>query len=222
MTNFLKNIKKKIYIYDNKKKKKIKFKPIKDNKINMYVCGPTLNNYVHLGNFRTFIFFDVLYKYLKHLKFKIKYIRNITDIISNIKIKEKYKKYNFYYYKIIVNKFYLNFKNIINKFNLSLPNIEPHSSWHINEQIYNINKIIKKKIAYKKNGSVYLNIKKYNLFKKKYGKLLNNININNQKVKKNKFFKEKKNLIDFVLWKNLNLLKTIKWYSKWSKGIPAW
>ncbi|MDH3004838.1 MAG: cysteine--tRNA ligase, partial [Candidatus Shikimatogenerans sp. JK-2022] len=218
MKKIINKIKKKIFIFNSLKNKKELFIPIKKNKINMYVCGPTLYKNIHLSNCRTFIFFDIIYRFFKHLKFKIKYIRNITDINhENLNL-------NFFYYMKLINNYKKNFKKILKKFNLLSPDLEPHITSNITEQIVNIEKIIKYNLAYKINGSIYFDINKYNKKKKKkYGFILNKKNINKQKNLKKKFFNEKKNFYDFSLWKNLiENKKNIKWYSEWSLGIPSW
>ncbi|MDH3005136.1 MAG: cysteine--tRNA ligase, partial [Candidatus Shikimatogenerans sp. JK-2022] len=219
MKEIIYKAKKKIYIYNTLNNKKELFIPINYNNIGMYVCGPTLYKNVHLGNCRTFIFFDILYRYFKHLNFNIKYIRNITDINYNFK-NDIDNKYYTYMYKI--KKFYLKYNKILNIFNLLSPNLEPRTTNHIIEQIENIKKIIKFKFAYKNNGSIYFDIEKYNKYIGDYGKILNKININNKFKNKNYFSNEKKNFFDFVIWKNLNNIKMIKWKSLWSPGIPGW
>ncbi|WGH25310.1 MAG: cysteine--tRNA ligase [Candidatus Shikimatogenerans bostrichidophilus] len=219
MKEIIYKAKKEIYIYNTLKRRKELFIPINKNKIGMYVCGPTLYKRIHLGNCRTFIFFDVLYRYFKHLKFNIKYIRNITDINYNFNNSFDNKYYS-YFYKIKT--YYRKFNKILNIFNLLSPNLEPRTTSHIIEQINNIKKILKLKLAYKKNGSIYFDIEKYNNNIGNYGKILNNINIYNQFKQKNYFSKEKKNNLDFVLWKNLKSIKIIKWKTLWSTGIPGW
>ncbi|WGH25128.1 MAG: cysteine--tRNA ligase [Candidatus Shikimatogenerans bostrichidophilus] len=219
MKEIIYKAKKEIYIYNTLKRTKELFIPINKNKIGMYVCGPTLYKKIHLGNCRTFIFFDVLYRYFKHLNFNIKYIRNITDI--NYSFNNSFNnKYYSYFYKIKT--YYSKFNKVLNIFNLLSPSLEPRTTSHIIEQINNIKKILKLKFAYKKNGSIYFNIEKYNKYIGNYGKILNNINIYNQFEKTNSFSKDKKNNLDFVLWKKLKNINIIKWKSLWSTGIPGW
>ncbi|MDH3004496.1 MAG: cysteine--tRNA ligase [Candidatus Shikimatogenerans sp. JK-2022] len=217
MKEIIYKFKKKIFIYNSLKKKKELFIPIIKNNINMYICGPTLYKNIHLGNCRTFIFFDILYRYFKHLKFNIKYIRNLTDI-NNIKNKINYK---YYYYIHNIKKNYFKYNKILKIFNLLPPNLEPKTTNFMIEQINNINKIIKLKFAYIKNGSIYFDIIKYNKKNYNYGKILNNIDIYNNK-KNNTYYKEKKNYFDFVLWKNITDKKLISWKSIWGYGIPGW
>ncbi|MDH3003805.1 MAG: cysteine--tRNA ligase [Candidatus Shikimatogenerans sp. JK-2022] len=218
MKKIKKNAKKKIYIYNSLKKKKVLFTPIKNNNINIYICGPTIYNKIHLGNCRTFIFFDLLFRYFKHLKFKIKYIRNITDI-NHYKLNNKNNIYSIDKY---MQKNLLNYYNTLKKLNLLNPDIEPKSTSNIIEQIDNIKIIIKKKLAYMKNGNIYFDIKKYNKKYNNYGYLLNNININNELIINNKYNKEKKNFYDFALWIKHHKTNIIKWNSPWGLGYPGW
>ncbi|MDH3004248.1 MAG: cysteine--tRNA ligase [Candidatus Shikimatogenerans sp. JK-2022] len=218
MNEIIYKFRKKIFIYNTLKKKKELFIPINNNKINMYICGPTLYKNIHLGNCRTFIFFDILYRYFKHLNFNIKYIRNITDINYNFK-KIINNKYFYYIYKIKKN--YLKYNKILNIFNLLSPNLEPRTTNYIIDQIENIKTIIKLKYAYFVNGSIYFDIEKYNNLIGDYGNILNNINIYYNK-NNNKFDYEKKNNFDFVIWKNITNKNMIKWKSEWGNGIPGW
>ncbi|WGH26039.1 MAG: cysteine--tRNA ligase [Candidatus Shikimatogenerans bostrichidophilus] len=217
MKNIINKIKKNILIFNSLNNKKEKFIPIIKNNIGMYVCGPTMYNNIHLGNCRTLIFFDLLYRYFKHLKFKIKYIRNITDI-DHLEL----NKNNFTISIEIIQKKLINFYFTLKKLNLLFPNIEPRSTCHIIEQIENIKKIIKSNLCYIKNGSIYLNIKKYNKKFGNYGNILNNIKLNNEIIINNKFKNEKKNFYDFAIWINRNIKYTIKWKSPWGLGVPGW
>ncbi|WOX79226.1 cysteine--tRNA ligase [Candidatus Shikimatogenerans bostrichidophilus] len=207
--------KKNIYLYNSLTNKKEKFIPIESNKIGMYVCGPTIYNNIHLGNLRTFIFFDLLYRYFKHLNFKVKYIRNITDI-THLEFKLNCVKEPME----IIQKYLLNFYFILKKFNILSPNIEPRSTGHIIEQIINIKKILNKKFAYIKNGSIYFDIKYYNKIFGNYGNILNNIDLNKEINLNNNFIEEKNNKYDFAIWKKS---KTgMNWVSPWGKGNPGW
>ncbi|WGH25674.1 MAG: cysteine--tRNA ligase [Candidatus Shikimatogenerans bostrichidophilus] len=223
MKKIIYNAKNQIFIYNSINRKKEKFIPIKNNYINMYVCGPTLYNYIHLGNCRTFIFFDIVYRYFKHLNFNVKYVRNITDInINNNNINDKNLNFQYFNYITIIQKYFLNFNKILKILNILSPNIEPKTTCHIIEQIENIKKIVKLNLAYKYNGSIYFDIEKYNKKNGNYGKILNNINIKNEFIIKNKFLNEKKNFFDFVIWKKNKNNNIIKWNSPWGEGIPGW
>ncbi|WOX79351.1 cysteine--tRNA ligase [Candidatus Shikimatogenerans bostrichidophilus] len=207
--------KKNILIYNSLTNKKEKFIPIEYNKIGMYVCGPTIYNYIHLGNCRTFIFFDMLYRYFKHLNFKVKYIRNITDI-THLELKLNCVNNQME----IIQKYLLNFYFILKKFNILSPNIEPRSTGHIIEQIINIKKILNKKFAYINKGSIYFDINYYNKIFGNYGNILNNIDLNKEVNLNNKFIEEKKNYYDFAIWKKSNY--GMNWESPWGKGKPGW
>ena len=169
--------KKDLKIYNSLTSKKEVFKTVNDKMVGMYVCGPTVYNTVHLGNCRTFISFDLIFRYLKHIGYKVRYVRNITDVghleddsqedkISKRAAIEKLEPME------IVQKYTNNFRNILQKFNLLPPNIEPTATGHIIEQIQMIKKIIENGFAYEKNGSVYFDLKQFNK-KYKYGSLSN-------------------------------------------------
>ena len=193
----------------------------------MYVCGPTVYNTVHLGNCRTFVSFDLIFRYLKHLGYKVRYVRNITDVghleddtqedkISKRAALEKLEPME------IVQKYTNDFKNTLQKFNLLNPNIEPTATGHIIEQIEMIEKIIDNGFAYVKNGSVYFDIKEFNK-KYKYGKLSNrNLDDLINESRQLKGSDEKKNPQDFALWKKAGKKHIMKWNSPWGEGFPGW
>ena len=139
------------------------FKPINKSKVGMYVCGPTVYNTVHLGNCRTFISFDLIYRYLKHIGYDIRYVRNITDVghleenSSDDKILKRAKIENIEPMEV-VQKYSNEFREMMGIFGLNKPNIEPTASGHIPEQIEMIEEIIKNGHAYEKNGSVYFDL----------------------------------------------------------------
>lgn len=197
---------KNLNIYNSLSSQKEVFNSINKNVVGMYVCGPTVYNTVHLGNCRTFVSFDLIFRYLKHLGYKVRYVRNITDVghleddtqedkISKRAAIEKLEPME------IVQKYTNDFRNTLQKFNLLNPNIEPTATGHIIEQIEMIEKIIDNGFAYVKNGSVYFNIKEFNK-KYKYGKLSNrNLDDLINESRQLKGSDEKKNPQDFALWK---------------------
>ena len=193
----------------------------------MYVCGPTVYNTVHLGNCRTFISFDLIYRYLKHLGYNVRYVRNITDVghltddTSEDKISKRARIEKIEPMEV-VQKYTNEFHSILNFFKLQNPDIEPTATGHIIEQIEMIEKIIKNGYAYEKNGSVYFDLmsfsKDYN-----YGELSNrNLDdlINESRALDGS--SDKKNPQDFALWKNANKSHIMKWRSPWGYGFPGW
>ena len=218
---------KNLNIYNSLSSQKEVFNSINKNVVGMYVCGPTVYNTVHLGNCRTFVSFDLIFRYLKHLGYKVRYVRNITDVghleddtqedkISKRAALEKLEPME------IVQKYTNDFRNTLQKFNLLNPNIEPTATGHIIEQIEMIEKIIDNGFAYVKNGSVYFNIKEFNK-KYKYGKLSNrNLDDLINESRQLKGSDEKKNPQDFALWKKAGKKHIMKWNSPWGEGFPGW
>ena len=218
---------KNLNIYNSLSSQKEVFNSINKNVVGMYVCGPTVYNTVHLGNCRTFVSFDLIFRYLKHLGYKVRYVRNITDVghleddtqedkISKRAALEKLEPME------IVQKYTNDFRNTLQKFNLLNPNIEPTATGHIIEQIEMIEKIIDNGFAYVKNGSVYFDIKEFNK-KYKYGKLSNrNLDDLINESRQLKGSDEKKNPQDFALWKKSGKKHIMKWNSPWGEGFPGW
>lgn len=219
--------KKDLKIYNSLTSQKEVFRSINSNAVGMYVCGPTVYNTVHLGNCRTFISFDLIYRYLKHLGYKVRYVRNITDVghledetqedkISKRAAIEKLEPME------IVQKYTNDFRNTLQKFNLLNPNIEPTATGHIIEQIEMIKKIINNGFAYEKNGSVYFDLKEFNS-KYKYGRLSNrSLDDLVNESRQLKGFDEKKNPQDFALWKKAEKNHIMNWQSPWGNGFPGW
>lgn len=225
----MKFLQQKLKIYNTKTGKKEIFIPIKSGFVGIYVCGPTVYNKIHLGNLRTFIFFDLVNRYLNFLDYKVCYVRNITDITNII----SHERHTFNQINIesmldnchpmaIAQKYTSYFHNIMDQFNTIIPNIEPCASGHITEQIIIIEKLIQNKFAYIVNGSVYFDIIEYykyysskNLIKIKVEDLfINTRELDGQK--------EKKNPWDFALWKKANVDHIQKWTSPWGVGYPGW
>ncbi|WP_185872810.1 cysteine--tRNA ligase [Blattabacterium cuenoti] len=217
-------------IYNSWTGKKELFIPMNKKYIGIYVCGPTVYNYIHLGNCRTFILFDFIVRYFKHLNYKIRYVRNITDVghleeendEDKISIRSRIEGLE---PMEVVNKYTIFFHKILEIFNLLPPNIEPRATGHIIEQIDIIKQLINKNIAYEKNGSVYFNIQKYNkqfsYLYGNYGSLSHNditqlINTNYN------FLNDKKHFHDFALWKKAQNNHIMNWNSPWGKGFPGW
>ena len=215
-----------LYIYNSLTSSKEKFKPLKNNRVGMYVCGPTVYSDVHLGNCRTFISFDIIFRYLSFLGFNVRYVRNITDVghledSGEDKISKKAKIEQLEPMEI-AQKYTNSFKEVLKKFNVLNPSIEPVASGHITEQISIIEDLIDKDLAYESNGSVYFDISKYNEIDT-YGKLsgrdLDKIKSNSRDLINQD---DKKNSFDFSLWKKADDSHLMKWNSPWSIGFPGW
>ena len=213
-------------IYNSLSSSKQKFESIKKDYVGMYVCGPTVYSDVHLGNCRTFISFDIIYRYLKHLGNNVRYVRNITDVghledSGEDKISKKAKVEQLEPMEI-AQKYTNRFKEVLKKFNVLDPSIEPIASGHITEQILIIEALLKKDLAYESNGSVYFNIDNYNRTNS-YGILsgrdLEKIKSNSRKLDSQD---DKKNDYDFALWKKADKNHLMKWNSPWSIGFPGW
>ncbi|AXO80076.1 cysteine--tRNA ligase [Olleya aquimaris] len=218
-----------IKIYNSLTGEKDNFKPINEGYIGMYVCGPTVYSNVHLGNVRTFMSFDVIFRYLKHLGFKVRYVRNITDAghlendadVGEDKITKKARLEEIEPMEV-VQRYTVDFHNILNTFNFLPPSIEPTATGHIIEQIELIKTIIDNGFAYEVNGSVYFDVHKYNetnnygvLSKRKLEDLIHNTRALDGQS-------DKKNPQDFALWKKAEPTHIMRWPSPWSDGFPGW
>ena len=219
-------ISKDLHIYNSLSNSKEKFKSIEKGSIGMYVCGPTVYSDVHLGNCRTFISFDVIYRYFIHLGYKVRYVRNITDVghleeggEDRISKKAKLEKLE---PMEVAQKYTNDFKNTLTNFNALDPSIEPIASGHIIEQISIIQDLIDKNVAYLSNGSVYFDIEEYDKLNN-YGILsgrdLENLKSNSRTLDNQE---DKKNEFDFALWKKADNNHLMKWKSPWSEGFPGW
>jgi len=214
-------------IYNSLSNSKEYFKPIHDNNVGMYVCGPTVYSNVHLGNVRTFMSFDMINRYFKHIGYKVRYVRNITDAghleddSTEDKISKKARLEKLEPMEI-VQQYTVDFHHILEKFNCLPPSIEPTATGHIIEQIEAIKTIISKGLGYEVNGSVYFDVNKYNE-KKHYG-ILSGRNledmISNTRALDGQ--SEKRNPQDFALWKKAAPQHIMRWPSPWSVGFPGW
>lgn len=220
---------KELKIFNSLSSKKELFKPLVKNNVGIYVCGPTVYSNVHLGNCRTFISFDLIYRYFKHLGYKIKYVRNITDVghlendqdDGDDRISKKAKAENIDPMQV-AQKYTIDFHKVLEKFNTIPPDIEPTATGHIPEQIMQIKKILENGFAYEVNGSVYFDVLKFNK-SNDYGKLSNrDIEelIHNTRILDGQT--DKKNPQDFALWKKADPQHIMKWESPWSIGFPGW
>lgn len=218
-----------LHIYNSLTKTKEKFTPINEGSIGMYVCGPTVYSNVHLGNCRTFLSFDLVFRYLKHLGFKVRYVRNITDAghLENdgesgedpIQRKARIEQLE---PMEVVQRYTVDFHTIMAKFNAFPPSIEPTATGHIIEQIQIVEKIISEGYAYEKNGSVYFDVLKFNKTHN-YGKLSGrNIEDMIANTRELSAQTDKKNPQDFALWKKAEPQHIMRWPSPWSDGFPGW
>ncbi|WP_185849289.1 cysteine--tRNA ligase [Blattabacterium cuenoti] len=225
--NFQKENRSHIKIYNSLTGKKELFHPIHKEHVGIYVCGPTVYNHLHLGNCRTFISFDIVFRYLKHLGYKVRYVRNITDVghieneVSDTEDQiSKKSRIEGLEPMEIVQKYTLSFHNLLNILNVLPPSIEPTATGHIIEQIDMIQELIKKKLAYEINGSVYFDLKEY---KKSYPYgIISRNKIDQLFHKKLKFLEEKRGFQDFSLWKRAHSSHIMNWNSPWGKGFPGW
>jgi cysteinyl-tRNA synthetase len=216
-------------IYNTLKRKKELFVPLNPPNVGLYVCGPTVYGEPHLGHARPAITYDVLFRYLKYLGYKVRYVRNITDVghLENDadegedKIAKKARLDQLEPMEIV--QYYTNsYHSKMNILNTLPPSIEPRASGHIIEQQAMVQKIIDNGYAYEKNGSVYFDVEKYNE-KFKYGKLsgrvVEDLQSNTRELDGQT---EKKNAFDFALWKKAEPEHIMRWPSGWSDGFPGW
>jgi len=212
-------------IYNSLSKRKEVFMPIKTGHVGIYVCGATVYNDIHLGNCRTFISLDLIVRYFSYLGYKVRYIRNITDVghledetndrydkitkkalIERIEPMELAQKYTY------------NLHRLLDKFNALSPNIEPFASGHIIEQIEIIKILLKKGFAYEVDGSVYFDLNRYSCIHQ-YG-ILSRSNFEKTMILKDR--RQKRNPKDFALWKKADDAHVMQWTSPWGKGFPGW
>lgn len=216
-------------IYNSLSKSKEIFKPIVEGNVGMYVCGPTVYSNVHLGNVRTFLSFDLIFRYFKHLGYKVRYVRNITDAghlendadSGEDRIAKKARLEEIEPMEV-VQRYTVDFHTTVQKLNFLPPSIEPTATGHIVEQIEIIKDILKKGFAYEINGSVYFDVLKYNETEN-YGILSGRkIEDSIQNTRELDGQSEKKNPQDFALWKKADERHIMRWPSPWSEGFPGW
>ena len=216
-------------VYNSLSGKKEVFTPITPNYVGMYVCGPTVYSNVHLGNCRTFMSFDLIYRYLKHLGYKVRYVRNITDAghLENDadegedRIAKKARLEAIEPMEV-VQRYTVDFHDTLAKFNNLPPSIEPTATGHIIEQIEIIQTILEKGFAYEINGSVYFDVLKYNEthnYGKLSGRKIEDL-IHNTRTLEGQ--SDKKSPQDFALWKKAEPKHIMRWPSPWSDGFPGW
>jgi len=218
-----------LVIYNTLSRKKELFEPINPPMVGLYVCGPTVYSDVHLGNCRTFVSFDLIFRYLLHLGYKVRYVRNITDAghlegdrdEGDDKFAKKAKLEQLEPMEI-VQKYTIGFHDVLRLFNTLPPSIEPTATGHISEQIEMIKEIIANGYAYEVNGSVYFDVEKYSktndytiLTNRQLEEMLNNTReLGGQD--------DKKGRLDFALWIKAKPEHIMRWPSPWGVGFPGW
>lgn len=218
-----------VYLTNSLSGQKEKFEPVNPGHVGMYVCGPTVYNYVHLGNVRTFLTFDTVSRYFRFLGYKVRYVRNITDVghlesdadEGEDKIAKKARLEQLEPMEIV--KHYSDdFHSVLTKFNILPPSIEPSATGHIVEQIEITRKLIEKGLAYEVNGSVYFDVTKYNEnhnYGILSGRVIDELIESGRKLDSQD---EKRNKIDFALWKKASPAHIMRWPSPWGEGFPGW
>ena len=217
-------------IYNTLSREKEIFEAINAPHVGLYVCGPTVYNYAHLGNIRTFTSFDILHRYLKKIGYKVRYVRNITDVghlvgdgdegedkIGKMAKLEKLEPME------IVQRYTNDFHEVLQKFNLLPPSIEPTATGHIVEQIETTKTLLDKGMAYESNGSIYFDIEAYNKQGGDYGKLSGRI-LDDLLTETRDLdgVGEKRSPLDFALWKKASPEHIMRWQSPWGDGFPGW
>jgi len=218
-----------LVIYNTLSRKKEKFIPLHAPHVGMYVCGPTVYGDAHLGHARPAITFDVLFRYLMHLGYKVRYVRNITDVghlehdsdDGEDKIEKKARLEQLEPMEVV--QYYENrYHKSMEALNVLPPSIEPHASGHIMEQIQLVKEILDNGFAYESKGSVYFDVVKYNK-KYNYGKLSGrNLDDMLNTTRELDGQDEKHNPVDFALWKCAQPEHIMRWQSPWSNGFPGW
>jgi len=217
-----------LFITNTLTRKKEKFVPLNPPFVGLYNCGPTVYGEAHLGNVRNSICFDVVFRYLKFLKYNVRYVRNITDVGHIVtdggdvdRVGEQAKKEQMLPMEI-VQKYTLSYHNLMRIFNNLPPTIEPTATGHIVEQIDMVQEIINNGFAYEKNGSVYFDVPKYAQVHD-YGKLSGrNIDEQQDGYRELEAQDEKNDPRDFAIWKSCNETHIQKYNSPWGEGVPGW
>ena len=224
-----------LHLYNSYSREKEKFEPINPPAVGMYVCGPTVYGDPHLGHARPYITFDVLFRYLKYLEFKVRYVRNITDVghlvndadAGEDKIAKKAKLEQLEPMEVV--QMYANsFHDAMRLLNNTPPSIEPSAAGHIPEQIKMVEEILAAGLAYESNGSVYFDVQKYaetNEYGKLSGKVLEDLIANSDREGEGRSLDgqdEKRSSVDFAIWKKALPEHIMRWDSPWGEGFPGW
>ncbi|HMO41186.1 MAG TPA: cysteine--tRNA ligase [Saprospiraceae bacterium] len=221
----------KLFIYNSLTRQKEPFVPLHEGYVGMYVCGPTVYSDVHLGNCRTFISFDVIFRYLQYLGYKVRYVRNITDVghlegdadTGEDKIAKKARLEQLEPMEI-VQRYTNGFHRMMDVFNVLPPSIEPRATQHIIEQVEMVQRIIDNGYAYEQNGSVYFDTVKFAQDKGVYGQLSGRVleELVAESRDNLKHQDEKRHPADFAIWMKAAPEHLMRWSSPWSVGFPGW
>lgn len=218
-----------LFLYNTLTRKKEEFKALNPPFVGMYVCGPTVYSDVHLGNCRTFISFDIIYRYLTYIGYKVRYVRNITDAghlesdadTGEDKISKKAKLQQLEPMEI-VQTYTVDFRKVMDMFNTLPPNIEPTATGHIIEQQEIAQEIIRKGLAYEVNGTVYFDVEKFakdHNYTALTGRKLEELLENTRDLEGQE---DKRGRLDFALWIKAKPEHLMQWSSQWGKGFPGW
>jgi len=218
-----------LLLYNSLTRQKEVFEPIRPPFVGLYVCGPTVYNYAHLGNARTYVTFDILYRYLKYLGYRVRYVRNITDVghittefdegVDRIGVQAKLEQLE---PMEIAHKYTVYFHWVLQQLNTEPPSIEPTATGHIIEQIDMVKKILAKDLAYEVNGSVYFDVQAY-MKQYPYGELSGrNVDELFENTRELDGQDEKRFFADFALWKKAAPEHIMRWDSPWGEGFPGW
>ena len=221
-----------LYLYDSYQRQKRRFEPLRPPHVGLYVCGPTVYNEVHLGNCRTFVSFDLVFRYLRYLDYRVRYVRNITDVGhlegdadcgAESKIEQRARLEQLEPMEV-VQKYTYGFHAVMKALNTLPPSIEPTATGHIPEQIEWVKQTLARGFAYERNGSVYFDTTKLLSSDDSYGKLSGKKqedllsetrdNLKNQD--------EKNGPADFALWVKAAPTHLMRWNSPWGQGFPGW
>ncbi|MBU0755141.1 MAG: class I tRNA ligase family protein, partial [Planctomycetes bacterium] len=210
-------------LYNTLHRKKEKFVPLHEGMVGMYVCGPTVYNHCHIGHAKSYITFDILVRYLRHLGYKVRYVQNITDVghltedTEEDKILKQSKLENLEPMEL-VERYTRSFFEDMDALNVLRPDISPRASAHVPEQIELIEKLMEKGCAYEANGSVYFSIEKF----PEYGKLSGRNREDQMEGARVEVDPDKNDPRDFLLWRKASEGHILKWKSPWGLGYPGW
>ncbi len=218
-----------LVIYNSLTRQKEKFEPLVSGHVGLYVCGPTVYSDVHLGNVRTFTTFDMVYRYLTFIGYKVRYVRNITDVghltgdsdEGEDKIAKKARLEKLEPMEV-VQRYTNGFHDVMRLFNVLNPSIEPTATAHIVEQIEMISEIMANGYAYEVNGSVYFDVRRFSQqypYGKLSGRVIDELYSNTRELDGQD---EKRDALDFAIWKKAGPEHLMQWNSPWGKGFPGW